>query len=397
MHPTRRGFLIGAAATPLVIAAPGLALAALDGDKRFVFIVLRGAMDGLHAVIPVGDRDYAGARGGLAMAQASTVNLNGFFALHPALASLQPLYAKGEFMAVHAVASPYRDRSHFDGQDVIESGATAPHLLNDGWVNRALKALGAGHSVGLAVSQGVPLAIRGSVPVNSWSPSPLPGLAPDTIERIKVLYAGDPQFAMAFEEGVQGETFVATTLADTHTMGGQKEKPKGQFAMLAQATGKLLAAPDGPRVAVMEALGWDTHVGQGLDKGRMADAMTQLGNGIAAMAEAMGPAWNHTVVVAASEFGRTVMMNGTNGTDHGTATAVLIAGGAVAGGRVAAEWPGLARERLYQSRDLFPTADLRSVLKGLLRDHLGVPEAELARAVFPNSAAIKPMGGLVRA
>ncbi|HEY1721428.1 MAG TPA: DUF1501 domain-containing protein [Magnetospirillaceae bacterium] len=408
MRSTRRGFLggflIGAAATPLILAAPGLALANAPGDRRFVFIVLRGAMDGLHAVIPLGDRDYAAARGGLAMTASNTTNLNGFFALHPALAPLKPLYDKHEFLVVHAVASPYRDRSHFDGQDVLESGATRPHLLNDGWVNRTLKAIDAGHSTGLAVSQGIPLAIRGAVPVNSWSPSPLPGLAPDTIERIRALYADDKQFGLAFEEGVQGETFVANTLSDDGMMAGQhgqnaqngQKQKRSQFAALAEATGKLLAAPDGPRIAVMEALGWDTHVGQGLDKGRMADALTQLGDGIAAMAQAMGPAWNKTVVVAASEFGRTVAMNGTNGTDHGTATAVLIAGGAVAGGRVVAKWPGLSRGNLYQARDLMPTTDLRAVMKGLLRDHLGVPDTALANAVFPNSATVTPMGGLVR-
>jgi uncharacterized protein (DUF1501 family) len=238
------------------------------------------------------------------------------------------------------------------------------------------------------------------VPVNSWAPSPLPGLAPDTIDRIKALYTGDPQFALAFEEGVQGETFVATALGDgtgNGMMGSPKDgKPRSQFTPLAESTGKLLAAPDGPRVAVMESLGWDTHVGQGLEKGRMADALGQLGGGIAAMAQAMGPAWNDTVVIAASEFGRTVAMNGTNGTDHGTATAVFVAGGAVAGGRVVSQWPGLARDRLYQSRDLMPTTDLRAVLKGVLRDHLRVPETVLAQAVFPGSAAVKPMNGVVR-
>lgn len=392
MMPTRRGFLAGSAAASLALAAPGVALAALPGEKRFVFIVLRGAMDGLHAAIPLGDRDYAAARGGLAMPRAGTIDLDGSFALHPALGSLAPLYQKREVLIVHAVASPYRDRSHFDGQDVLEGGGTAPHQLGSGWVNRALKTLDAGRSAGLAVSQGVPLALRGTVAVRSWAPSPLPGLGPEMVERVRALYAGDPQFALAFEEGVQGDAFVATTLADD-PMGA---KPAAKFPVLAEATGRLLAAPDGPRVAVMELLGWDTHVGQGLDKGRMADVLAQLGDGIAAMAQAMGPAWRETVVVAASEFGRTVAMNGTNGTDHGTATAVVIAGGAVAGGKVVTRWPGLGRERLYQARDLMPTTDLRAVLKGLLRDHLRVPETALAQGVFPNSAATAPLAGLVR-
>ncbi len=391
MRTTRRDLLAGAAAASLAAAVPGVAFAALAGTRRFVFIVLRGAMDGLHLAIPLGDPDYASARGGLAMPRAGTVDLDGSFALHPALGSLGPLYQQRQLLIVHAVASPYRERSHFDGQDVLENGGSAPHQLGSGWVNRALQALGAGRAAGLAVSQGVPLALRGPVPVRSWAPSPLPGLAPEMVERVRALYAGDPLFAQAFEEGVQGEAFVATTLA----AGPMDGKPGGKFPALAEATGRLLAAPDGPRVAVMELLGWDTHVGQGLDKGRMAEVLTQLGDGIAVMARAMGPAWRETVVVAASEFGRTVAMNGTNGTDHGTGTAVVIAGGAVAGGRVVARWPGLARDRLYQARDLMPTTDLRAVLKGLLRDHLRVPDAALAQAVFPGSAAVAPMTGLV--
>ena len=397
MTTNRRRFLMGAVATPLIAAAPGLAFAATPGDKRFVFIVLRGAMDGLHAVVPIGDPDYARARGGLAMPPSTLFALDGIYAFHPALEPLVPHYRLGDVLVVHAVASAYRDRSHFDGQDVLENGGTAPHLPADGWVNRALKAMSADRSAGLAVSQGIPLALRGAVPVTSWTPAPLPGMPQDMVERLKALYAGDAEFTMALEEGVQGADFVAATLGG-QDMGAAAPGTRkyGQFAKLGQATGKLLAAPNGPRVAVMEVLGWDTHIGQGLAQGRMADALTQLGEGIAAMREAMGPAWRHTVVVAASEFGRTVAMNGTNGSDHGTATAVIVAGGAIAGGRVVAQWPGMAHDKLYQGRDLMPTADLRAVLKGLLRDHLGVSEAALAQSVFPGSQQVAPMNGLVK-
>jgi len=403
MLSTRRRFLAGAVAAPVALAAPGLALATVPGDKRFVFIVLRGAMDGLHAVVPIGDPDYAAARGGLAMPRDKLIMLDQFYGFHPALAALAPLWHDREVLVIHAVASPYRDRSHFDGQDVLENGGTSPHLPADGWANRVLHELNAGRAAGLAISQGVPLALRGAVPVTSWTPAPMPGMSTEMIERLKALYAGDGELTMALEEGVQGEDFVAMTLSGD-AMGGHAAdgagagaKKYGQFARLAAATGKLLAASGGPRVAVMEVLGWDTHVGQGLEKGRMADALTQLGEGIAALRESMGPTWRNTVVVAASEFGRTVAMNGTNGSDHGTATAVFIAGGAVAGGRVVANWPGLARDRLYQARDLAPTTDLRAVLKGLLRQHLLVSDVELAKAVFPNSANVPPMTGLVRA
>jgi uncharacterized protein (DUF1501 family) len=398
MSGPRRRFLLGAAATPLLLAAPGLALAAAPGDKRFVFIVLRGAMDGLHAVVPFGDPDYAAARGGLAMPREGVIALDGFYGFHLALDPLVPHYRLGDVLVVHAVASPYRDRSHFDGQDVLENGGTAPHLPADGWVNRALKAMSADRNAGLAVSQGIPLALRGSVPVTSWTPAPLPGMSPQMVERLKALYAGDAELTMALEEGVQGADFVAATLGG-QDMGSAAPGTRkyGQFAKVGQAVGKLLAAPNGPRVAVMEVLGWDTHIGQGLERGRMADVLTQLGEGIGAMREALGPAWRNTVIVTGSEFGRTVAMNGTNGSDHGTATAVLISGGAVAGGRVIARWPGMAHDKLYQGRDLMPTTDLRAVLKGLLRDHMGVSETALAQSVFPGSAEVAPMAGLVKA
>ena len=397
MDRIRRRLLIGAAATPLVAMAPGLALANFPGDKRFVFIVLRGAMDGLHAVIPIGDPDYAQARGGLAMPRDKVIALDNFYAFHPALEPIEPMYRQGEVLVVHAVASAYRERSHFDGQDVLENGGTDPHLPADGWVNRSLKMLGATRTAGLAVGQGVPLSLRGPVPVDSWTPAPIPGLAPEMVERLKALYAGDAELTMALEEGVQGEDFVAATLSGNDMANGGNGKKYGQFAKVAGSIGKLMAAPQGPRVAVMEVLGWDTHVGQGLDKGRMADALGQLAEGIAAMKDAMGPTWRQTIVVAASEFGRTVAMNGTNGSDHGTGSCVFVAGGAVAGGRVLARWPGLAHDRLYQGRDLMPTADLRTVLKGVLRPHWLVSDKELADTVFPGSANVPAMPGLVKA
>lgn len=386
---TRRHFLAGLGLSATTLMAPELAWAALPKDRRFVFVALRGGMDGLHAVPPIGDPDYAAARGALALKDG--VPLDGIYGLHPALGGLTELYRKEELLLVHAVASSYRERSHFDGQDVLESGGAAPHLLLTGWLGRSLPLLGAGRSTGLAVGQGVPLSLRGPQPVESWSPSRLAGLSPALVERLRSLYHGDALLSMALEEGVQSENFVAQTLGADMARGG------GNFRSLAEATGKLLAAADGPRIAVMDAGGWDTHTAQGNgQQGRMVGPLNQLGDGLAAMAQAMGPAWGKTVVICAGEFGRTVAMNGTNGTDHGTGGVALLAGGAVAGGRVVAKWPGLSKAALYQERDLMPTTDLRAVMKGVLRDHLGLSETALSKTVFPGSDGLSGLSGLVR-
>lgn len=391
LRATRRGFLSLAGAFALLPG--GLALANAPTDRRFVFVVLRGGMDGLAAVPPMGDPDYAAARGALALPPDTPRLLDRRFGLHPALDPALPLYRKGDLLVVQAVASPYRERSHFDGQDVLEGGGDKPHALHDGWMNRALQALG--KVPAMAVGQGIPLALRGDAPATSWAPSPLPGLSPDQARRLVMLYEGDPLFAQALDDGLQMEAFVAGTLGEGAE--AQMAKDARDFAKLAAAAGKLLAAPDGPRLAVMECGGWDTHTAQGLGTGRMALPLAQLANGLAGLAGALGPVWDKTVVVAASEFGRTVAANGTGGTDHGTAGAVLVAGGSLKGGRVLGDWPGLARENLHQGRDLKPTTDLRAVLKGLLQDHLGLERAVLDEKVFPGSATVRPMEGLVKA
>jgi uncharacterized protein (DUF1501 family) len=383
---TRRSFLASCGAAAVL---PGLTLAKAPTDRRLAVIVLRGGMDGLAAVVPLGDPDHKTARGALALSGEAVRPLDTFFALHGALEPLLPYYKKGQVLAVHAVASPYRERSHFDGQDVLEGGGARPHALNDGWLNRALKLLGPVPA--MAFGQGVPLALRGEAAVSSWAPAALPGLSPDTIRRLATLYKEDRLLAHALEEGVQMEAFVDDVL------GGDMERGMSggrDFAKLADAAGRLMASEEGPRVAVLDLGGWDTHTGQG---GRMAQPLSRLAAGIVALAEALGPAWSRTVVVAASEFGRTVAANGTNGTDHGTAGAVLLAGGAVKGGRVVADWPGLAKAKLHQGRDLRPTADLRSVFKGILHGHLGIDRKRLDGIVFPDSAGAKALDGLVRA
>lgn len=388
MDLSRRAFLGATAALGFV---PG-ALAAPLGERRLIVMVLRGGMDGLHAVPPLGDPSYAAARGGLALnGEGGALRLDSTFALHPALAPLHALWQAREMAVVHAVASPYRERSHFDGQDVLESGAVRPHALNDGWLNRALTALGGPPALG--VGQALPLLLRGSAKASSWAPSPLPGLPPARLAALRALYAGDPLLGMAFEEGVQMDAFAAEALSMENGMAGGARKGSTAFPALAAATGSLMAAADGPRLAVMELGGWDTHSGQ---MGRMNQPLGQLAEGITALARALGSAWKTTMVVAVSEFGRTVAENGTGGSDHGTGGAMILAGGALAGGKVFTDWPGLDKAQLHQGRDLRPTLESRAVFKAILRDHLGVTPKALDGAVFPDSAAVRPVERLVR-
>ncbi|HUC61207.1 MAG TPA: DUF1501 domain-containing protein [Alphaproteobacteria bacterium] len=397
---SRRDFLVGAIAGAGVaaIGLPRIAFARVPTEKRLVFVVLRGAMDGLAALPPYGDPHYREVRGYLALPEpgeeGGMIPLDRRFALNAALAPIAPLFKDGDAIAFHAVATPYRDRSHFDGQDVLENGTATPYERRDGWLNRALELYGAGaQHAGLAVGNGVPLTLRGPVPVASWAPTRLPGLAPDLLAALRASYRGDPHFEMALDEGAQSEALAEIALGDERAMA-----PPGPganaFAELAPAAGKLLAAADGPRVAVIECLGWDTHQGQGTVKGRMADTLWALARGIAGMKQSLGPAWRETVVMAATEFGRTARPNGTDGTDHGTATAAFLFGGALAGGRVIADWPGL--DRLYQDRDLAPTRDVRAATKTVLRDHFEIPERDLDRTVFPESVGTKPVDGLMR-
>jgi uncharacterized protein (DUF1501 family) len=402
---SRRKFAIGAA----MVAAgmPRVLLAKAATDNRFVVVILRGAMDGLAAVPPYADPDYRDLRGALALAAPGQadgiIDLDGFFGLHPALKPLHDFYAKGQLTVLHAVATPYRDRSHFDGQDLLENGTTAPHSAHDGWLNRALGLMGASRTLGLAVGQSVPLVLRGAAPVTSWAPTQLPEVSADFIDKVADLYRDDPVFGPALAAGIGDEALVnkATAGVDMAASAGPKMGFKRGGSGLAPAitgtVGKLLADPVGPRIAVIDVTGWDTHANQGTTNGRLAPVLADLGGGLAALAAALGPAWRNTVVLTLTEFGRTAAINGTGGTDHGTATAAFLMGGAVRGGRVIAQWPGLSRSRLYQGRDLAPTLDTRAICSAVLRDHLGLPLDALRRVVFPDSAALPPLADLIAA
>ncbi len=378
--------------------------------RRFVLVIMRGALDGLAAVPPCGDADYAGLRREFALAAPgggahAALPLDGFFGLHPSLGFLQQSYAAGELVVFHALASPYRERSHFDGQDVLENGTPQPHALQSGWLNRALaQAPGRSREAGVALGQNVPLVMRGPAEVASWSPSRLAALDEDTYARITDLYAGDPLLSRRLADAMAADAMAGgdadSRAAGDDPMGASGGNPgggAGRYAEIVQAAAGFLRQEQGPKVAVFDTSGWDTHANEGGAEGQLAGRLRQLDAGLAILRQQLQSAWSDTAVLLVTEFGRTAAINGTRGTDHGTATVALLVGGAVAGGRVVADWPGLSARTLYQGRDLAPTLDLRSVIKGLLAEQLEVPARALATEVFPDSAGVKPLAGLLRA
>ena len=383
---TRRSALLGLTAA-VSLGRVSLAMAAAATERRFVVVLLRGAMDGLAVVSPYGDPAFAGLRGGMA-ANEGLLDLGGYFGLHRALAGLHGMYAAGELLPVHAVAGPVRTRSHFEAQDIMESGAE--HRMSSGWLNRAVQDIAQAGPNGAPIAIGValPLLLRGPAAVGAYAPASFQQPQPDLYARLLALHARDPVTGPALREGMQERGFTGVTLH-----GVEPGAQKSAFPALAAAAGHLLAAPDGPRIAAMELGGWDTHAAQA---SRLVAPLTQLDQGLVALRDALGPAWRQTAVLVITEFGRTAQLNGSGGTDHGTGSAAFVLGGAIAGGRVRADWPGLGAGRLFEGRDLAPTLDVRGLAKGLLADHLRLPPAALARA-FPGSDAVSPVGRLLRA
>jgi uncharacterized protein (DUF1501 family) len=394
---TRRGLLLGGASFAAWAYIPKFARGSDGRDPRLIVVILRGALDGLATVAPLGDPDYAGLHGPIALATNgphAAAMLDSFFALHPSMPEFARMVREKHAAVVHAVASPYRDRSHFDGQDVLESGYAGPGRVQSGWLNRALEALPRGERVmsGLAIGPTTPLLLRGAAPTVAWAPVALPQAADDTAARLVELYKHrDPALAAALSQGLQLDKAAQ----------GDDMKPKpgtngaGAMRLVARGAAKLMSADDGPRIAALAFDGWDTHANEGGPVGRLATLLSGLDGALAEFETGLGERWRDTVIVAATEFGRTARINGTDGTDHGTGTVALLAGGAVKGGRVIADWPGLKPANLYEGRDLAPTTDLRAVIKGVLHDHLGVSERVLAETVFPDSANVKAARGLL--
>jgi uncharacterized protein (DUF1501 family) len=405
MNLSRRATLLGLA-TVATLGRTRLALAAAPTEARFVVVLLRGALDGMEAVIPHGDPDLARLRPGLVPQAASWHDLGGFYALHPALARFHTLYAAGELLAVHAIAGPYRTRSHFEAQDLLQTGVEQIGM-NSGWLNRLIGELpadGDPGGIGLAAGIGTPLILRGAAPVGAYAPVGFAQPDQGLYAAIGRLNAGDPVFGPAIARGLGARRFDRTAFAagaapamdDEEMMspaGRARPADRYGFPELAARVGTLLAAAQGPRIAAFQLEGWDTHVNQ---MQLLPGPLGGLDRGVGALKAALGVAWAKTAVLVITEFGRTARINGTRGTDHGTATVAFLAGGAVQGGRVLATWPGLKDRQLFQNRDLAPTADLRALAKGVLAAQFGLGPQALAR-IFPESAAIAPMGGLLRA
>ncbi|GGB49149.1 hypothetical protein GCM10011505_32780 [Tistrella bauzanensis] len=390
MKCSRRNFLTTSAmvltgGVSFSLLRPSFAAASVD-DRYFIFVNLRGAADGMATLPPVGDPDYADLRGALAFDTAEVGLIDdGLFAFNPALNSLRPWYDAGDLLFVHAVATPYRNRSHFDGQAVLENGLADQHRTNSGWLGRALQARD-NAPVAVAVDGGVPLVLTGADRVMNWSPGRTSVPSPDVVERLAALYEADARFA-SFADAMRTSVDSIRRLRATGT-------PQAASFVVAA---RFLTENGGPRVAVLSVDGWDTHTVQGTIKGRSQDALSKLANGLSTMRQTLGEErWTKTIILVASEFGRTARPNGSNGTDHGTGGAMMLCGGAVNGGRIVADWPGLSESALYDGRDLKPTLDMRAVLKGVALDHLRVSRESVENVVFPATSDVVPLADLVK-
>ena len=399
--------------TRMAFGAPGAA-----GQGRFVFIILRGALDGLSAVPPYGDPAYATLRGQIAVPSPASVlddvkaglKLDNTFALHPSLAFMHERWQERELVVMHAVATAYRERSHFDAQDMLESGGLRPHALATGWLNRSLSVAAAtvasgnaarsaqANELGIALGSNMPLVMRGPAQVASWSPSRLSNLSDDTLQRLADLYSTDGLLSQRLADALASDAMAAEGAPSApQAAGNGRRYNAARYVETVRAAASFLRREDGPRVAVLETSGWDTHANEGGAEGQLAARLAALDAGLRELRTSLGPAWQNTAVLLATEFGRTAAVNGTRGTDHGTGSAAFLVGGAVAGGRMVADWPGLAPAALYEGRDVRPTLDLRAVMKGVLHEQMGVADRALDRDVFPDSAAVRRITGLIRA
>ncbi len=391
----RRKFLQASGAALSLYHLPLSAQA--QSDKRFIWVILRGAMDGMSALVPYGDPNYEKLRGNLAIAPPSgadtALKLDGFFGLHPSLSALNDWYQQDELIVFPAVASAYRDRSHFDGQNLMENGGFQPYGERDGWLNRSLQLMG--NSRGLAVGTSVPTVMQGGIEVESWSPSILAQPDDDIYLRLGDLYSDDNLLASKLDSLMRTREEIELNGMSMDMQGGGRSNGLQAFVKMVDAASNLLAVDGGPQIATLELGGWDTHSAQGSVNGRMANQLRGLNNGLQALRDGLGSKWENTSIVVMTEFGRTMKVNGTGGTDHGTASAAFLAGGAVKGGRVVGDWPGLADKDLYEGRDLMPTLDNRAILKGVLAGQFELNEAQLAELVFPGSAGVDMLEGLV--
>lgn len=439
---SRRSLLLQAAGLGVSVSfLGGSAFAAADGPmarRKMVVVICRGGMDGLTVSPPVGDPDYAALRGDVAVSADKALKLDGTFGLHPALESVHALALKGQARIAPAIASPDRARSHFEAQDVLETGAAEVYGVTTGWLNRTLEVMGPSKVEGLSVGATAPLILRGKVQAASWSP----GKGVDETARLPTLlqdlYKADPMMGRAFARGLETEAMAqaamtglnpAPTPVSTDAMAMAPQMagkamwqnavntsgatpqgmaapamPPGAQAIAGQRQGReaarklgstlagFMVQPGGPRIAAISLDGWDTHAGQ---VGQLNTRLSYLDAVLDGLNTGLGAEWSNTVVVAATEFGRTARVNGTGGTDHGTGSTALVLGGGLKAGGIIGDWPTLKQDALFENRDVRPTLDMRGLFKGVLAEHMGVDRAALETKVFPDSADAKAVTGLV--
>jgi uncharacterized protein (DUF1501 family) len=443
---SRRSALFAATGLGLSVTFLGRqAFAASEGGmakRKLVVFICRGAMDGLSVSPPIGDSNYAALRGSIAIPgfdqTDGALKLDETFGLHPKLAAVHALALKGQARIAPAIATPDRARSHFEAQDVLETGVPEADNNGSGWLNRAMEALSAQRKVeAISVGAQAPLILRGRLQAASWSPggykdrdARLPAILTD-------LYAGDPLLSPALASGLQTEAMakIATAMpaadpmtadatmtsaasspdamamqpAAMQTAGaapGAPQTPQGYAAQYGQQAidaarkigttlANFMTEPNGPQIAAVSIDGFDTHANQGGADGQLANRLRGLDAVLDGLATGLGPEWNNTVVVVATEFGRTAHINGTKGTDHGTASTALVLGGGLKRGGLIGDWPTLQEAKLFENRDTAPTMDMRALFKGVLAEQLGVDRRALDTTVFPNSADVAPAVGIV--
>jgi uncharacterized protein (DUF1501 family) len=397
----RREFIRAAAALSaagVVLLGPhAWAARSLAGDgnhKRLVVVFLRGAVDGLNVVVPYGDGNYYESRPTIAIPRAggddAVLDLDGHFGLNPALNSMLPLWQDGTLAFVHACGSPDATRSHFDAQDYMESGTPGVKSTSDGWMNRVLAAMPGNHEPTAAVSLGpiVPRILSGrmqvaNIPLGRAAERPMPLDNPRIEEAFDRLYDGRDPISQAYQEGrVARKKLIGELEQDMAQANNGAPSPEG-FSNDTNRLAHLIQRDPSIRLAFMALGGWDTHVNQGSAKGQLANHLKPLGDGLASFAKQLGPAYDDTVILVISEFGRTVHENGNAGTDHGHGNVMWVMGGPVRGRRVYGRWTGLSTAALYQERDLAVTTDFREPIGTVLRAHMGLQSAQVDR-IFPN-------------
>jgi uncharacterized protein (DUF1501 family) len=381
---SRRHFLGGLSAAGLLSTLPGVSFAAGRSDKKLLVVLLRGGMDGLHLLSPYADPAYARLRSALAAGVDKSHKLDGNFALHSAMNFSADLFSKKQLLPIVAVAPPYRQRSHFDAQDCLENGSNSPDGASDGWLNRCVSAMP--NRDALAIATVMPLTLRGKAEARTWSP-PLPSqIDSQLIERLAPLYAADPALAESYRLAIE----MPNETSNDPSMRGGSLGTRLVQNMRQAAT--FMRAANGPSIAFVEDSGWDSHVNEAAQLQRK---FTELDNALKTFHQNATPLWKDTVVVIMTEFGRTAAVNGNAGTDHGTGSVMLLAGGAIQGGKIAGQFAGLRTGDLNEGRDVRATTDTRAVLKSVLTDHLNISEAVLETRIFPNSREVKMMSALV--